>query len=358
MTRMLADFHHHALGESLALLFTDRYGVDLFYPYGMDWFDRGYWQFEKQFHGDRVARQYLEGIWGNATVVDGTARLEDPRHPGRIIWGVSLDAALSMSWDLVLSSLPHNDEGLKRFADEMGARFGLQIGNVMQDSRYDLASFALASSTLPGHTTQASWAKVIEYQGIPTVIYHQEFDTSRIFTATIPVQPTREVASWVNCFPETSPYPSFIDFARRTAADFDWKVYGSYGSAADDELKAGDISWVPDIAAKMKQARVGFHMKAWSDGYGHVIHNWAAIGRPIIWVAGYYRDKLAEPLWVEGVNAWDISSHSEEEIVAVMRRLRDDDDFWLSACEASAARFRETVDFDEEAAVIGRMLGL
>jgi hypothetical protein len=107
----------------------------------------------------------------------------------------------------------------------------------------------------------------------------------------------------------------------------------------------------------MKEARIGFHMKSWSDGYGHVIHNWAALGRPLIWVAGYYRDKLAAPLWVEGVNAWDIGSHSEEEIVEIMRRLRDDDDFWLRACEESVFRFREVVSFDEEAAVIGRMLG-
>lgn len=358
MTRMLADFHHHALGESLALLFTDRYHVDLFYPMGMEWFDEGYWQFERQFHGDRVARQYLEGIWSDAEVTYGIGYLVDKRHPNRAIYGVTLAAAKQMNWDFVLSSLPHNDDGFHRFATEKRARFGIQVGNVMQDSRYDLASFVLASSTLPGHTTQASWGKVIEYQGKPTVIYHQEFDTRSIFTASIPTQPSREVASWVNCFPETSPYRAFLDFARRTKDDFDWRVYGSYGSAADDELKAGDISWVPDIAAAMRQARIGFHMKSWSDGYGHVIHNWSAIGRPIIWVSGYYRDKLAEPLWVEGVNAWDIASHSEAEIVDIMRRLRDDDDFWLRASEESALRFREVVDFDEEARVIGAMLGL
>jgi len=358
MTRMLADFHHHALGESLALLFTDRYNVDLFYPMGMEWFDEGYWQFEKQFHGDRVARQYLEGIWADADVIDGIGFLVDKRHPKRGIYGVTLEAAKRLNWDLVLSSLPHNDEGLHRFATEKLARFGIQVGNVMQDSRYDLATFVLASSTLPGHTTQASWGKVIEYQGKPTVIYHQEFDTKGIFYPTVGIERSREVASWVNCFPETSPYPAFLDFARRTREDFDWKVYGSYGSAADDELKAGDISWVPDIAKRMKEARIGFHMKSWSDGYGHVIHNWAAIGRPIVWVSGYYRDKLAAPLWVEGVNAWDIGSHSEEEIVEIMRRLRDDDDFWLRACEESVFRFREVVDFDEEAAAIGRMLGL
>ena len=356
--RVLADFHHHALGESLAILF-DHWGVDLYYPAGMDWFTSGTWQFEKAFHGDRVARQYLEGIWTDADEEDGTLVKDDPRHPMRRLYGVTYDRAREMDWDIVLSTLPHNDEGLHRFATERGARFGIQIGNVMQDSRYDLASFVLASSTLPGHTTPASWGKVIEYKGVPTVIYHQAFDDRGIFHADpFPGLGSREVASWVNCFPETSPYPSFVDFARRYKDDFDFRVYGSYGSAATDELAAGDVSWVPRIGSEMRKARIGFHMKSWSDGYGHVIHNWAAVGRPIIWVAGYYRDKLAAPLFVEGVNAWDIASHSEEEIVDIMRRLRDDDAFWLEACAASRARFDELVDFDEEANVIGRMLGL
>ena len=357
--RMLADFHHHALAESLAITFTDHWGVDLFYPMGMEWFDEGIWQFERAFHGDRVARQYLEGIWAGAHVVDGIGRLEDRRHPGRILWGVTLEAARASHWDIVLSTLPHNDEGFHRFATERAARFGVQVGNTMQDSRFDLASFILASSTMPGYTDASTWGRVVDYRGAPMVIYHQAFDTERnFFPSTAPALWSGEVASWVNCFPETSPYPSFLDFARRTRDEFDWRVYGSYGSAATDEFAAGDISLVPQIGDRMREARIGFHMKSWSDGYGHVIHNWAAIGRPLIWVAPYYRDKLAAPLWVDGVNAWDITTRSEDEIVAVMKRLRDDDEFWQAACESSAARFREIVNFEHEANVIGEMLGL
>ena len=112
--RVLIDRHHHALHESYHLTLVDRFGWQLFAPYGMEWFDEGIWQFEKQFHGDAVARQYLLGIWGAPN--HGVLAVEDTRHPNRTLLGVTLDAARDMEWDLVISSLPHNDEGYHRFA--------------------------------------------------------------------------------------------------------------------------------------------------------------------------------------------------------------------------------------------------
>ena len=45
MIRILADFHHHALWESLRLVFEERFGWELYRPIGMDWFIEGYWLF-------------------------------------------------------------------------------------------------------------------------------------------------------------------------------------------------------------------------------------------------------------------------------------------------------------------------
>src|SRR6187397_810300 len=108
--RVLTDQHHHALAESLLLLFADRYGWEVWFPTGMEWYEQDYWAFEREFHGDAVARQYLEGIWSDSS--RGALRMRpDPRHKGRTQWGVTLDAAKEMKWDIVLSSLPHNDAG-------------------------------------------------------------------------------------------------------------------------------------------------------------------------------------------------------------------------------------------------------
>lgn len=355
--RVLTDFHHHALAESLLILLQDRFGADVWFPYGMEWFDSETWNFERAWHGDRVARQYLEGIWAGAEDIgDGQVVRHDPRHPGRRHYGVMYGEAAFWKWDLVISSLPHNDEGFYRFAQQTGARFVVQVGNHMQDSRWDLADAILASSTLPGLTERSQWATPVTYMGKPCVIYHQEFDMG-IFRQRAPVA-GREVASWVNCFAETPVYPAFREFARRTADDFDWKVYGSYGSAQPDELAAGDVSLVPEVAARMSQARVIWHQKSWSDGFGHVVHNAFALGRPVVGVPRYYHDKLAGPLFVEGVTSFDVEAHSEDELVAIMRRLRDDDAYHAEISDNAARRFREVVNFDEEAAAIGRMLGL
>jgi hypothetical protein len=36
----------------------------LYRPIGMDWFEQGYWNHERKWHGDAIAKQYLEP-WGS-----------------------------------------------------------------------------------------------------------------------------------------------------------------------------------------------------------------------------------------------------------------------------------------------------
>lgn len=355
--KVLTDFHHHALAESLLMLFEDRMGAEVWFPAGMDWFTRDYWAFEKAWHGDRVARQYLDGIWADAArYEDGTLVRPDPRHVGRTHRGITLDAALDTRWDLVISSLPHNDVGFHRLARQTGARFGVQVGNAHQDSAWDLAEFVLSSSTLPGLVHPDTWGTVRSWQGVPTVVYHQEFDLHR-FRHEWPPANGREVASWVNCFPEGPSYPWFTQFARAHEDEFDFRVYGASGSPGPDEFSAGDISDADAVADAMRGARIAWHSKHWSDGFGHVIHDWFAIGRPVVGIARYYADKLAGPLFVEGVTSYDIERYSEHELVDILRRLRDDDDHHRQMCLNAAQRFRELVDFDREAETIARMLG-
>lgn len=354
--RVLTDFHHHALAESLLILFEDRYGAEVHFPYGMDWFHRWYWSFERAWHGDAVAQQYLLGVWTDAIEIEpGLFQRMDPRHPGRLNHAVTLDYALSQRYDLVLCSLPHNYSGFRRLAKETGARYGIQIGNLAQEWDRE-ADFALVSSTLPGFGPEHAGRR-IEYQGVPSVIYHQEFSLDT-FRPEWPPGERNSVASFVNCFAETAPaYADFTTLARANP-DFDWKVYGSYGSATEDEFAAGDISEVSQVADAMRASRIGWHSKMWSDGFGHVIHNWFAIGRPVVGHAGFYADKLAGPLWVEGETSFDVARHSTDALLSHMRRLRDDDDYHARICENVATRFREVVDYDAEADLIADLLGV
>lgn len=352
--KILTDQHHHALAESLLMLFEDRYDHEVYFPVGMEWFEQEYWNFEREWHGDAVARQYLEGIWhGAERCSDGTVLRTDPRHPWRLQSGVSLEAAKGMDWDIVISSLPHNDAGFAKFANETGAVFGVQVGNHIQQSRWDLASFVLSSSTLPRFGPEYI-GKRFTFAGTPTVMYHQEFDTD-VFRHEWPPAESRSVASFVNCFAETKePYAQFSALSRRHPG-FDWKCYGAYGSAPVDELAAGDITSVPDVADAMRASRIIWHAKAWSDGFGHVIHNAFAVGRPVVGWKRYYQDKMASPLMVEGETFFDME-RPEAEIIDILTRLRDDDEFHRTISINAAARFREVVDFDGEAETIMAML--
>jgi len=305
----------------------------------MEWFDQGYWNFEREWHGDAVARQYLEGVWPNPDNRGGLYNQADATHPGRTRKGVTLDQARSQRWDIVLASLTANEAGLAKLAAETGATFGVQIGNVGQVFNVNWAPvrFALISSTLPAPLD------------VPHVIYRQEFRLSD-FRYEWPPTEARSVASFIQCFPENKGfYDEFLAYAARMRGEFEWKVYGAYGSHAPDEWACGNLETTPSVAEHMRATRIAWHAKWWSDGYGHVIHNLYATGRPILAYHNYYADKLAGPLMEHGVTGFDLSRMSEAEVEATLRRLRDDDEYHQSISAATRERFDQVVDFEAEA---------
>ena len=351
--KVLADFHHADLFESLRLLFVERYGWDLFRPIGMDWYDEGIWNFERAYHGDAVARQYLQP-WDDDLLVEefgGNARWlrQDRTHPGVTFQMVTLEQARSQDWDLVISTLPDNDRGLHDLARDKRAKFGIQLGNVGQMSAWELADFALCSTTMPYVPAK------------PYVVYRQEFSLDDFRYEKPPnacgcTNRVLHVNSFVQCLPENPlAYAQFLHYAR-SDSDISWGIYGSYGSHETDEFARGNMETTPGVAAAMRGSDVIWHTKEWSDGYGHVIHNAFAVGRPVFGIAAYYADKLAGPLWVDGVTSIDIAKRSPDEVLGALRRLHDDPDEHVRMCEASAARFREVVDFAEDAENIRKLL--
>lgn len=341
--RVLIDYHHSDLFESHELLFHDRFGWDVFRPIGMEWFEQGYWEFEKKWHGDAVARQYLD-IWET----DGDALLsfmvrEDKTHPGRIHKMLTLEQARAMKIDLVIATVPDNEAGLYRFAKEIGAHYGVQIGNQWQHTNWSNAEFGLVSSTLDYTPSK------------PFVTYHQEFRLSDFRYE--PPTGFGPVRSFVNCFQETPDYPNFQETARGNHK-FTWEVYGSVGSGIADEFTMGNLHSTPLVAEYMRGAGAIWHAKHWSDGYGHVIHNAFASGRPVFGFQRYYKDKLAGPLWEEGVTSFNVEGKPNWWIYDRLEELRNEPEKYVKMCEAARARFMATVDFDEDAEQIQRMLSI
>jgi hypothetical protein len=339
--RILADYHHHDLWESLELLCA-RLGWDLYRPIGMEWFDEGYWNFERAWHGDAIAKQYLTP-WGS----DRLGHRYDPSHD-RYQNLFTLDQAREFKPDIVLATVAHNHEGLHRFAKEVGAKFGIHLGNVrfsaidMREDRWDLADFGILTSVLPGPVPK------------PHVTVHQEFSLED-FRHEQPAGGPMAISSFVNCFPEN---PQAYAGFRAVAAErpqYGWNVFGSYGQVPEDEYARGNINKCADVGAAMRLSDVAWHTKQWSDGFGHVIHNWFSVGRPVIGHEWYYRSQLAGPLWQEGVTSFDITDKSVPEVLAIIDRLNADPELRVRMGDAAAARFREVVNFDEEEQAIRRL---
>lgn len=339
--RVLADFHHHALWESLRILFEDRFGWELYRPIGMEWFEAGLWNFERAHWGDVVARQYLTP-WDDDRLVGDHVERADRKYPGRTFKMVTLEQFRAQRWDFVVATLDHNDTAYAKLARESGARFGIEIGNQWGTRAWDEHPFAL-SAIKPD-----PWPP-----GIEGVTLRQEFDLE-MFRYEPPGE-VRSVASFMNCFPETREFYGHFTKMAEHLPEYDWRVYGAYGSAEIDEYAAGDIEAVPAIADAMRASSVGWHTKSWSDGYGHVIHNWFALGRPVLANSAYYdgrwdgQRRISADLFVEGTTSFDVLGKSPDEVRAILDGFRADPDRYRRLCEETAAHFRRTVDFAAEA---------
>jgi glycosyltransferase involved in cell wall biosynthesis len=348
--KVLADYHHHDLWESLELLCA-RLGWTLYRPMGMEWFDEGYWNFERAWHGDAVAKQYLTPWGSDEWVEDGSGltqwRLDKSHGRYQRLW--TLAEARAYKPDIVMASVAHNHEGFHRFAQEVGAKFGLHLGNVrfsptdMLEDRWDLADFGIVTSILPAPVDK------------PYVIVHQEFSLEDFRHEPPPDNERMVVSSFVNCFPENvRAYEGWKEVAG-IRDQYDWRVFGAYGSVPPDRFAAGNLDKCSAVGDAMRASDVAWHTKQWSDGFGHVIHDWFAVGRPVVGHEWYYRSQLAGPLWQEGVTSFDLTDKSPDEVAGIIDRLYNDPDLRLRMGENAAKRFREVVDFDEEEQAIRRM---
>lgn len=339
MIRVLVDAIHADLLHSLRMLFEDRYGWELYTPGGMDWYEEGIWRFERERLGDVVARQFLQP-W-DADVDRGTySERQDQTHPGRIIRRLTLAQARDLRPDIVIATLAENEFSLAQLARETGATYGIQIGNQGAMNNFALAAFVMSSVTLP----RDPW--------MPHVYYHQEFSLDDFRYEYPPVERDL-VATRVQCITDT---PEHVRF-RQLAALVPEARFRHYGHCGEqDDLWGGNAHTSAEVAEQMRAARIGWHAKRWSDGYGHVVHNWFAVGRPVLGTAGYYADKLAGPLFVEGETSFDIDGYTDHDLAELIRWLLTDDDAHRRLSENARRRFEDVVSFDDEARAIREML--
>lgn len=337
--RVLVDFHHSSLLRSLVLLFEGRLGMELYRPLGMEWYHEGFWAINNL---EDTARQFLDL---GSQPQDATAPLNDVDtgkndQKGKVYTmfdpgletthkACTLDYFKLHQFDYVIASIPQHVEPFKELIKRYNpsAKLIVQIGNNWQN--YDFGDTpVLASVRGPIKATKA-------------IYYHQEFDLT-VFNDT-PVPATRKVYSFVNVIEEKpsawSDYCSLKRLMERTGWEF-----RAYGGQCPD----GNMTGPRQLAKKMREAAFIFNVKPGGDGFGHIIHNAYAVGRPVITRSSHYKGQLAEDLLVPGTFI-DLDRYGAVEVQNLLTSYMLDPDDLEAMGRRAASRFDEVVDYTQEA---------
>lgn len=341
--RVFCDFHHSSLLRSLVLLFERRLGGEVYRPIGMEWFDEGFWAINNQ---RDTAMQFLDP---DSQPRDNTPPLNTPEglradgvyeilDPGAKSShkACTLEFFKNNRFDYVIASIPAHIPLFERLIAEYqpNAKLIVQMGN-----NWNLENYA-------GENVLASIAP--QFSPANTMFYHQEFDLS-VFHDT-PVQPVRRVYSFMNVLQQYKQAWTDYSELKRMMGRLGWE-FRAYGGQCPD----GNMTGPEQLASKMREAAFIFHVKPGGDGFGHIIHNAYAVGRPIITRPSHYRSQLAEQLLVPGTFI-DLDRYGRAEVKNILTRLMFDPDALEAMGRRAAQRFDEVVDYKRESEEISAWL--
>lgn len=349
MYNVFTDFHHASLLQSFILLFEKRLGGKVYRPIGTEWHTNGFW---KVYDHPATVQQFL-GI--GAATPDGTQPLNNVRSKEGAIYNchdidsgqtnkaITLEGFFALPIDIVIASIPDHIEPFKRLCELHPNKPKLiyQIGNQWNVGE-NVVKNVLASATIDNVP-----------EGINFISYHQEFDTDVFYPSFPPVHeehgdlvmtclcipPAKNIFSFVNVFQDFPDWPLFKT-VENAMPDWTFKSHGG-------QCRDGAVGPAKVLADTMRESRFIWHTKAGGDGYGHVIHNAAAVGRPLIVKKEYYQGKMAEDLLIDGETCITIDNLSVNEIVNKINK-NNDPATYLRMCRAAYDNFSKVCDFDKE----------
>jgi hypothetical protein len=311
--KVFSDLHHQSLYHSLQLLFEKRLGGDLYRPTGMQWYQEGFWKINNL---EETAKQYLE-----------REELFDPHH-NTTQKALTFEQFKDMDIDIVIASVPSHIEPFKRLIREFkpNAKLIVQMGNMFSEITSNLHEIPnLLASTVRFDVPSSCNA----------VFYHQEFDLDVFQPGG---EPKQQIVSFINVLQQNAGYQ---DYAMLKVMMPDY-AFASFGGQCENGAMIG----IENIAATMRDSQFGFHSKWGGDGYGHVLYNWYACGRPVITRMSDYKGKLGEELLEDEETCIDLDQHSFEEVCGIIRTMPPHKYQYM--CQQAYQRFKDLVDFSAE----------
>ena len=357
MYNVFTDFHHASLLNSLIFLFEKRFGGKVYRPIGLEWAEKGFWHvFDHPF-----TREQFLGI-GAATIAPPAQMYPDGTRPLNQIEGISgrigndgkrvdiyqchdidsgftnkaitFDAFMQLPIDIVIASIPKHIEPFKRLCEmhPNHPKLIYQIGN----------AWSVEAGLAPNVMASAIIHNVPE--NINFISYHQEFDLD-IFKPNPSdyVVPGKYIYSFMNCFNIDQLFGmdwQIFERIEREMPDWEFRAYGG-------QCRDGAMHGSKELADKIREAMFIWHTKYAGDGYGHVIHNSAAVGRPLIVKKGYYMGKMGEKLMIDGETCIVIDGLGIEEIIAKINYFSEPKRY-AQMCKNVVDNFKKEVNFDKE----------
>lgn len=330
--KVFADFHHDDLFNSFHLLFEKRLGWELYAPVGIDWYIKGYWGYSPE---PKLVDQYL-GSGKKWEDVGKYSLMANPAHE-KNIKALTFDQFKEMDIDIVISSVPEHLHIYQKLIRDHKPKAKLiqQVGNEWKKFNYGVC-----------RNLMVSCAPFKIPSDVNAVFYHQEFDLD-LFNYE-PGKPTDPIKSFVNELPDLKDWGLFQRYEKELK---DWK-WLSHGLRCRD----GDITPLKKLVGAMKGGSFIFHAKSLGDGFGHIIHNIFALGRPSIIRGKWYKGRLAEALIEDQKTCIDLDKHDFKTNCSLIKDWSESSAYSQMGQNARM-RFDKVVNYDQEFNKIKKFLG-
>ena len=341
---IFTDFHHNSLLRSFVLLFEDRLGAKVYRPIGMEWFYEGYWAINDL---EETAKQFLDTK--TTIIADKTPALNVVSHiddyiynvydPGHITThkAISLNTFKQIKFDFVIASVPSNIPLFQNLIREYqpNAKLIVQMGNNWGESYAG------------GHNLLAS-IKDLGWKNTNAVYYHQEFDTN--IYKPINKFGFNKISSYINVIENNPGWQDFLSLEKLLQPQgVEFRSYG--GQCRDGAFASGTM----ELSNSMQNNDFIFHVKHGGDGYGHILYNAYACGKPVIIRSSYYKDCLGEELF-NSDNCIDLDTMSLEDASIKIKEIISNKDFLKQMSDAAYKSFTDHVDFAHDAEKIQKWL--
>lgn len=245
---ILIDHHHGALLRSMSILFSKRLNYNVFVPFGMEWLDE----------------ERLYSCYPNRDTSDQMLNSWVLKKEKLNFVPLSLEAFKNNSFDVIVCSLFENYEIFKQLIAKYNkkCKLVLQVGNNI--------SPVLVESSQVSNLLCSAYPIYVLSNVKNKVMYHQEFDLELF----IPTKPNniRSIANFKHIMEDDV---HFMNELEKRLNNWEFKYYGAKNR---DGILDDSDECISDV---MKQFGFVFHVKK-DEGYGHVIHNAFACGKPSV----------------------------------------------------------------------------